>query len=117
MFKKLDKMLERYDKLNELVSDNEVIAKISEWRAYTKELSDMTETVDKYLEYNYSGELVGSYLYNPEEKIFVTYDSIEVVTAKYEYADSMKGMGIMCWAYTEDTSDNFINAIYDSMHK
>ena len=51
MFKKLDKMLERYEKLNELVSDSEVIAKISEWRAYTKELSDMTETVDKYLEY------------------------------------------------------------------
>ncbi len=76
-----------------------------------------TGKYDKYLEYNYSGELVGSYLYNPEEKIFVTYDSIEVVTAKYEYADSMKGMGIMCWAYTEDTSDNFINAIYDSMHK
>ena len=51
MFKKLDKMLDRYQKLNELVSDSEVIAKISKWRAYTKELSDMTETVDKYLEY------------------------------------------------------------------
>lgn len=51
MFKKLDKMLERYDKLNELVSDSEVIAKIDEWKAYTKELADITETVDKYLEY------------------------------------------------------------------
>ncbi len=51
MFKKLDKMLERFDKLNELVSDSEVIAKIDEWKAYTKELADITETVDKYLEY------------------------------------------------------------------
>ncbi len=51
MFKKLDKMLERYDKLNELVSDSEVIARMDEWRAYTKELSDMTETVEKYTEY------------------------------------------------------------------
>ena len=51
MFKKLDKMLERFDKLNELVSDSQVIARIDEWRAYTKELSDITETVEKYTEY------------------------------------------------------------------
>ena len=51
MFKKLDKMLERFDKLNELVSDSEVIARIDEWRSYTKELADITETVEKYREY------------------------------------------------------------------
>ncbi len=51
MFKKLDKMLERFDKLNELVSDSEVISRIDEWRAYTKELADITETVEKYTEY------------------------------------------------------------------
>jgi len=51
MFKKLDKMLERYDKLNELVGDAEVIARIDEWRAYTKELAEITETVEKYTEY------------------------------------------------------------------
>ena len=51
MFKKLDKMLLRFEKLNEMVSDADVIAKIDEWKACTKELSDMTETVEKYLEY------------------------------------------------------------------
>ena len=51
MFKKLDKLVDRYNKLNELVGDAEVIAKIDEWRAYSKELSDMSETVEKYLEY------------------------------------------------------------------
>lgn len=51
MFKKLDKMLERYEKLNELVGDAEVIAKIDEWKSYTKELSEITETVEKYTEY------------------------------------------------------------------
>lgn len=51
MFKKLDKMLERFDKLNELVSDSEVISRIDEWRAYTKELSEITEIVEKYAEY------------------------------------------------------------------
>ncbi len=51
MFKKLDKMLERYDKLNELVGDSDVISRMDEWKAYTKELADMTETVEKYTEY------------------------------------------------------------------
>ncbi len=51
MFKKLDKMLERYDKLNELVGDSEVISRMDEWKAYTKELSDISETVEKYAEY------------------------------------------------------------------
>ena len=51
MFKKLDKMLERYEKLNELVSDASVIAKMDEWKAYSKELADMSETVEKYTEY------------------------------------------------------------------
>ena len=51
MFKKLDKMLERYEKLNQLVGDSNVIAKMDEWKAYTKELADMTETVEKYTEY------------------------------------------------------------------
>lgn len=51
MFKKLDKMLERYDKLNELVSDADVISRMDEWRAYSKELADMSETVEKYTEY------------------------------------------------------------------
>ncbi len=51
MFKKLDKMLERFDKLNELVSDSEVIARMDEWKAYTKELADISETVEKYTEY------------------------------------------------------------------
>ncbi|MBO4251425.1 MAG: peptide chain release factor 1 [Clostridia bacterium] len=51
MFKKLDKMLERYEKLNELVSDADVISRMDEWKAYTKELDDMSETVEKYTEY------------------------------------------------------------------
>lgn len=70
----------------------------------------------KYIEYNRDGQIVGSYLYNDLAKIFVTYDSEEVITAKYEYAEAVEGMGIMCWAYTEDTADNFVNSIYDAKH-
>ena len=71
----------------------------------------------QYTEKNSNGKVVGSYLYNSTDKIFITYDSKEAVMAKYEYAASMDGVGIMCWAYTEDTSDTVINAIYEAMTK
>lgn len=67
----------------------------------------------EYKEYNNSGKLVGSYLYDSKNEVFVTYDSKDVFAAKYQYAASTKGMGIMCWSYTEDTADNYINAIYE----
>ncbi len=51
MFKKLDKMLLRYEKLNELVGDADVISRIDEWKGYTMELAEITETVEKYTEY------------------------------------------------------------------
>ena len=66
-------------------------------------------------EYNSSGKIVGFYLYNEAEKIFVTYDSKEAIIAKYEYAKANEGMGIMCWAYTEDTADSYVNSIYDNL--
>ncbi len=70
----------------------------------------------QYTEMNKSGLLVGSYLYNATDHIFVTYDSKEAVMAKYAYASSINGMGIMCWCYSEDTSDTVIDAIYEAMH-
>lgn len=70
----------------------------------------------KYTEFNKNGQIVGSYLYNATDRIFVTYDSEEVVKAKYAYANSMDGVGIMCWCYSEDTADNVINAIYSVIH-
>lgn len=38
--------------------------------------------------------------------------SVEVIEAKYNYA-IVNGMGIMCWAYTQDTNDSYINTIYN----
>lgn len=70
----------------------------------------------KYLEYNTNNQLVGSYLYSSTDNIFVTYDSEEVIKAKYNYAKSQVGVGIMCWCYSEDTSDNYVNTIYDAIY-
>ncbi len=51
MIDKLEEILAKYLKLQELVSDPSVIANMDEWTKYTKELSDMEETINKYLEY------------------------------------------------------------------
>jgi len=76
-----------------------------------------TGKYEKYIEYNSSNQVVGSYLFNKEDNIFVSYECEEVMKAKYDYASSNNGMGIMCWAYTEDTSDTYVNAIYDQLNK
>lgn len=69
----------------------------------------------KYIEYNSSNKIVGSYLYSEVDNIFVTYESEEVILAKYEFIKNYTGMGIMSWAYTEDTADRYINTIYDAL--
>lgn len=51
MISKLETILARFNKLTELVSDPNVIAKMDEWKKYAKERADMEETVEKYLEY------------------------------------------------------------------
>lgn len=51
MFKKLQAVEERYEKLNRLLSDPAVLADMDVWRKYTKELSDISETAEKYAEY------------------------------------------------------------------
>mgnify|MGYP002524319648 FL=1 len=51
MIEKLESILERYNKLTELTSDPKVLENMDEWKKYTKERSDMEDTVNKYLEY------------------------------------------------------------------
>ena len=46
MTEKLQSVLDRYEKLNELILDPQVIQEQSSYVKYTKELSDMTETVE-----------------------------------------------------------------------
>ena len=51
MIGRLEEILQRYYKLQDLVADPKVISNMDEWKKYTKELADMEETVRKYLEY------------------------------------------------------------------
>lgn len=51
MFDRLQSVEDRYDKLNELLSDPDVVNDTSKLRQYSKEQSDLQDTVDVYREY------------------------------------------------------------------
>ena len=51
MLKKLKDMKDRYDFLSEKLVDNAVIADMGTWQRYSKEQSDLAETVEKYAQY------------------------------------------------------------------
>ncbi|NMA90902.1 MAG: PCRF domain-containing protein, partial [Amphibacillus sp.] len=51
MLDKLAGLEERYEKLNELLSDPDVISDTNKLREYSKEQSDLQDIVDAYREY------------------------------------------------------------------
>ncbi|MBQ7642441.1 MAG: peptide chain release factor 1, partial [Clostridia bacterium] len=51
MIEKLEGVLQRYDKLGELLSSPEVIADMDSWKKYAKERADIEQTAQKYIEY------------------------------------------------------------------
>ena len=51
MFQKLEAVEKRYEELNKLISDPEVISRQNEWKNLMKEHSDMIDIVEKYREY------------------------------------------------------------------
>lgn len=51
MFDRLQAIEDRYEKLNELLSDPDVVSDPKKLREYSKEQSDITETVQTYREY------------------------------------------------------------------
>ena len=74
------------------------------------ELMEKPEYI-KYTEYNRQGNLVASYLVNFEESIFITYEDSMVIREKYTYCAGTDGLGLMCWAYTEDTQNIVVDTI------
>ncbi len=50
MTAKLQSVLDRYEKLNELILDPSIISDMENYKKYTKELSDISETVEKIKE-------------------------------------------------------------------
>ncbi|MBD7984651.1 peptide chain release factor 1 [Sporosarcina sp. Sa2YVA2] len=51
MFERLQAVEDRYDRLNEMLSDPEIVSDMNKLRTYSKEQSDLQDTVDAYREY------------------------------------------------------------------
>ncbi|MGV3489520.1 MAG: PCRF domain-containing protein, partial [Tuberibacillus sp.] len=69
MFDRLQSLEDRYEKLNQLLSDPEVINDPKRLREYSKESADLTETVQTYREYkSVNEELEDAKLMLDEEK-------------------------------------------------
>ncbi|MCF8011273.1 MAG: peptide chain release factor 1 [Clostridiales bacterium] len=51
MFEKLDRLVERYDELSEIISDPEVIADHEKWQKYVKSHAELEEIVNTYSDY------------------------------------------------------------------
>ncbi|WP_062351517.1 peptide chain release factor 1 [Bacillus kwashiorkori] len=69
MFDRLEAVEDRYEKLNELLSDPEVVSDPKKLREYSKEQSDIQETVETYREYKLVKEQLQEAKLMMEEKL------------------------------------------------
>ena len=81
MFDQLDIVEERYEQLNELLSDPDVVSNPDNLRNYSKEQSDLQKTVEVYRDYKQTKED----LTEVEEMLRETKDSEEIEMLKEEH--------------------------------
>ncbi|HJE20307.1 peptide chain release factor 1 [Aliicoccus persicus] len=86
MFDKLEIIEERYEQLNELLSDPDVVSDPNKLREYSKEQSDLQKTVDVYREYKQHKETIAE----STEMLGDTDDKEMIMMLKEEISDSEK---------------------------
>lgn len=55
------------------------------------------------------------YLFNKDEKIFITYEDEESLQAKYKYIKEHNLKGAMFWEYTSDYQSRLLETLYDGL--
>lgn len=68
-------------------------------------------------DYDSTGLLIGSYLYNQEKGIYITYESKKSSQEKIKLINKYLGMGIMTWAYSQDANNYILNALINERKK
>ncbi|MDA9557242.1 glycoside hydrolase family 18 protein, partial [Vibrio sp.] len=68
-------------------------------------------------EYHYDAESEAPYLWNPEEKVFITFDDERSLRAKADWAKSKNLGGIFTWDLAGDPSGELVEAMYDQINK
>jgi chitinase len=57
------------------------------------------------------------FLYNPEAKVFISYEDPESLTAKCKYVLDQKLAGIMFWEYSGDSGGVLLQSIDTGLHR
>lgn len=70
-----------------------------------------TQKYIKGNDYDLEGYLIGSYLFNEEKGIYITYESERSAQEKIKLIKNYIGMGIMTWAYSQDANNYILNAL------
>jgi chitinase len=75
--------------------------------------SDLTDLLRKGFKLHWDNNTMAPYLYNPEKKIFWTFDNAKSIALKALYVDTYDLRGIMFWEITGDDSlGTLVNTIY-----
>lgn len=76
-----------------------------------------TKKYQKGNDYDSTGLLIGSYLFNKEEGIYITYESKKSSQEKIKLISNYSKMGIMTWAYTQDANNYILNALIEERQR
>ncbi len=56
------------------------------------------------------------YLFNPEKKVFITYDDEKSTKLKAKYVKKHKLAGVFFWEYFSDPKEHLLNVLYDTLN-
>lgn len=85
--------------------------------SYTKIKEDYLSRIGNGVTKLYDEKEEAYYLYDSENKQFITYEDIESVTEKWEYVMESGIGGLMYWSYNNDTTNTLMKAIHDAQNK
>ena len=57
------------------------------------------------------------YLWNPEKKVFISYDDPESIALKIRFLKKKGLSGVMFWEYSDDYKGELLNAVYNDLEK
>lgn len=81
------------------------------YEQYLSKIYSSDSSVKRY----FDEETCAPYIYDSKNKLFITYDDPESVTAKCKYVNDNDLGGVMFWDYGEDLTFTLLNAIYNEM--
>ncbi len=81
---------------------------------YALELMMESDDYELYHDYGPGGVIKGSYLYNINEGIFISFESEYSAKEKVNMIKTFPGMGVMTWAFSQDANDYVLNALIDA---